>query len=117
MVEGHCIAGYYFITIFVLVNYCVRVTTDSSCWLFEIFQVLLNLFQRLKLTRMLVGITDHHHNNAHIAELLPPGARGMFIQRGFCYLVLSEILLDRTNVSDELLNSIKVGDIHLLTLF
>ncbi|XP_060603673.1 SMC5-SMC6 complex localization factor protein 2-like [Ruditapes philippinarum] len=70
------------------------------------------LKERLKLTRMLVGITDHHHNNAHIAELLPPGARGMFIQRGFCYLVLSEILLDRTNVSDELLNSIKIKDME-----
>ena len=68
---------------------------------------------------MLVGITDHHHNNAHIAELLPPGIRGQFIQRGLCYLVLGEILLDKTNVSDELLKSIQVNDIlySVLCLF
>ncbi|XP_053407146.1 uncharacterized protein LOC123546870 [Mercenaria mercenaria] len=70
------------------------------------------LKERLKLTRMLVSVTDHHHNSAHIAELFPPGVRGMYLQRRFCYLVLSEILLDKTNVSDDVLMSIQIKDLE-----
>lgn len=68
--------------------------------------------ERLKLARMLVNIATHHHDRAHIAQLLPPGVRGSYVQRRYSYLVLNDILLKDTEITDNELEALEIQDME-----
>ncbi|XP_041370286.1 uncharacterized protein LOC121384115 isoform X2 [Gigantopelta aegis] len=41
---------------------------------------------------VLSGITKHHHNKVHMAQLLPNGKRGRYVQRRLSYVFLRQLL-------------------------
>ncbi|KAL4232070.1 hypothetical protein ACF0H5_009646 [Mactra antiquata] len=67
------------------------------------------LYERVKVCHMLLNVSSHHHDQNHIAQILPPGERGFYIQQRYCYLVISKILTGNSQVSDNELNNFEIG--------
>ncbi|GFR69315.1 protein FAM178A-like [Elysia marginata] len=67
------------------------------------------------LCRQLYDVSDHHHNQVHLADLIPGTARGSFLVVRFSYICLRALLLpvDKQLSNADILN-FKLG--NLLTL-
>ena len=57
-------------------------------------------FQVVQLCHILPTLTDHHHNQAYMVTLLPPGSRGRYLQCRLAYAMLQQILFDATDFDD-----------------
>ncbi|GFN90541.1 hypothetical protein PoB_001704700 [Plakobranchus ocellatus] len=53
------------------------------------------------LCKRLCEVSDHHHNQVHLADLLPGTTRGSFLQVRFSYLCLRALLLPDEEIPED----------------
>ncbi|KAL4217559.1 hypothetical protein ACF0H5_022301 [Mactra antiquata] len=105
--------------IFILCKILLEPSTKTCAYTMEVLQncltVVINQYtesdwskERLKLCYSLCNISQHHHDHSHLAQLLPGGERGFYLQQRYCYLVINTIFTDNLKVSENELDQFEI---------
>ncbi|XP_033756064.1 uncharacterized protein LOC117338819 isoform X2 [Pecten maximus] len=68
--------------------------------------------QSLTLCRELSCLTEHHHNQVYLAQLLPPTTKGNFLQRRVSFLMIHKLFYPEQKVSDDVIMQFQLNRVH-----